>query len=145
MDREALTRVFDRAVIRGDRARAIAAAQLLDSDGDTTAMPRLSASYDDIRAALEYRDAYGDAPTAVLAPLRSYTVRMPDDERIRPSIDVARLIEREDAELRAAEEAARLAARQELHDRMSRTLSSGKARSVESRTRVRRAPYGYGG
>jgi hypothetical protein len=142
MDRDALTRVFDRAVIRGDKARAIAA-QLLDADGDQTTMPRLSANYDDVRAALEYRDAYGDDPSAVLAPLRSYTVRMPDDQRIRPSIDVARQIEREDAECRAAEDAARLEARQALHDRMSRTLSSGKARSVESRTRVRRAPAGY--
>jgi hypothetical protein len=143
MDRDALTRVFDRAVIRGDRARAIAAARLLDADGDSTAMPRLSANYDDVRVALDYLDAYGRDAQAILAPLRGATVRMPDDQRIRPNIDVARQIEREDAEIRAAEEAAALEARRKLHDELSRPLSGGKARSVESRQRVKRAPFGY--
>ena len=144
MDREALTRVFDRAVIRGDKARAIAAAQLLEADGDTTAIPRLSANYDDVRVALEYRDAWRDEPSAILAPLRaSAAVRMPSDERIRPSVEVAQRHAREDAEIRAAEEAAALEARRKLHDELSRPLSGGKARSVESRQRVKRAPFGY--
>jgi hypothetical protein len=143
MDRESLTRVFDRAIMRGDKARAIAAAKLLDADGDTTAMPRLSVNYDDIRVALEYVDAYANDPTAILAPLRYMAARMPEDRRIAPSIDVARQIEREDAESRAAEEAAALEARRELHDELSRPLSGGKARSVESRQRVKRAPFGY--
>jgi hypothetical protein len=146
LDRESLTRVFHRAVMRDDKARALAAAQLLDADGDTSALPRLSANYDDVRIALDYLDAYRD-PRAVLdnVSLSMSTVRMPEDSRIAPTREVAEQHAREAAELRAAEEAARLEARQALHDEMSRTLSGGKARSVESLTRVRRAPYGYGG
>ena len=143
MDRESLTRVFDRAVIRGDMARAIAAAQLLDADGDKAALPRLSANYDDVRVALEYRDAWRDEPSAALAPLRVVAVRMPSDDRIRPSVEVAQRHAAEDAERRAAEEAAALEARRKLHGELSRPLSGGKARSVESRQRVKRAPFGY--
>jgi hypothetical protein len=146
LDREALTRVYDRAAIKGNKRRALAAAQLLDADGDPTALPRLSANYEDVRIALDYLDAYRD-PNAVLdnVALKMSTVRMPEDSRIAPTREVAQQHAREDAERQAAEEAARLEARQALHAEMSRTVSGGKARSVESLTRVRRAPYGYGG
>jgi hypothetical protein len=96
-------------------------------DGDKTAIPRLSANYEDVRVALDYRDAWGDGPSAALAPLRYMSVKMPDDQHIRPSLEVARQHEREDAEARAAEEAARLEASQALRDEMSRTLSAGRA------------------
>jgi len=51
---------------------------------------------------LDYLDAYGGDPSAVLAPLRPYGVKLPDDSRIRPSVEVARQIEREEAALRDA-------------------------------------------
>jgi hypothetical protein len=145
MDRESLTRVFDRAVIRGDKARALAAAQLLDADGDKTALPRFSANYpDDVGAALGYVAEWGDA-TRVLDTLRTSTVKIPSDERIRPSVAVARQHAAEDAERRAAEEAAAHQARRELHAEMNRTISGGVARSDESRQRAKRTPVRGGG
>jgi len=144
MDSESLRRVMDRAVIRDDRARALAAAQLLDADGDTTAMPRLSVNYPDIGVALEYVDTWSD-PSAVLAPLRSAAVRMPSDDRIRPSVEVAQRHAREDADARAAEMRDELEQRQKLHDELNRTISGGVARSDESRQRVKRTPVPGGG
>lgn len=153
LDRESLTRVMDRAVIRNDGKRALAAAQLLDADGDHTAMPRLASSgvegADDVRVALEYVNAYGD-PAAILGSQAIVTsaVRLPDDGRLKPSVEVAQTLRREEAERRAAEEAAALEARVQLRAELNPT-PRGRVVSDEARSRRaaqrRRAPYGYGG
>ena len=144
-DGDELRRTMDRAVIRNDMSRALAAAQLLDADGDHTAMPRLSANFPDVGVALNYIDTYAD-PMAVLdsTALRMSTVKLPDDSRIAPTREVAQRHAREDAEIRAGIEAARLEARKDLHSRTN-SMTAGVARSDESRNRVRRAPFGHGG
>lgn len=152
LDTDALTRVMDRAILRGDDKRALAAARLLEADGDNgAALSRLAAQNGDVRAALDYLDEYRD-PTAVLAALRSATVRMPDDERIRPTLDVARRIEREDADRRAAEERDRLEERQARLDEIDALhvrATNGRLVSDEARTRrkaaSRRDPRGRRG
>jgi len=145
MTDEELTRVFNRAIRRGNHDRALGAARVLESSGDARMMHVLSAQHDDTRAALAYLDEWRDDPSRVLddIALKMSAVRMPDDSRIGPNADVARRIADEDAARRAAEEAAALEARRKLHDELSRPLSGGKARSVESRQSVKRAPFGY--
>lgn len=92
LDGAGLTKVMDRAIIRNKGARALAAAQLLDADGDNTAIPRLRANFDEYRVALDY----DESPDYVLpAGIRMATVTMPDKMRYGPTSDVAARIEKE--------------------------------------------------
>lgn len=146
LEKDALKRVLDRSIIAGKERRAVASALLLDGDGDVTALSFLRANFPDARRALDYLDDYGDDPNAVLAPLRSITVRLPDDERVAATREVAERHAREDRERRAAEELAdleerkvRIGAVSSLHAR----ATNGRMVSDESRTRRRNAPYGH--
>jgi hypothetical protein len=136
MTDEELTRVMDRAIMRGKHDRTLDAARLLEASGDTSAMHRLAAQNDDVRVAMEHLDAYRDAG-AILAPLRSYAVCMPDDDRIQPSIEVARRIADEDKARQADDlEVAR--------ERQARIDHASKAPAYP-RSSVRRNPGGRRG
>jgi hypothetical protein len=136
MTDEELTRVMDRAIMRGKHDRTLDAARLLEASGDTSAMHRLAAQNDDVRVAMEHLDAYRDAG-AILAPLRSYAVCMPDDDRIKPSIEVARRIADEDKARQADDlEVAR--------ERQARIDHASKAPAYP-RSSVRRNPGGRRG
>jgi hypothetical protein len=146
LDGDALRRVLDRALASGDESRAVAAARMLDADGDHTAMPRVSATFPEVGVALSILDKYRAGYDADLASMRYMTVRTPADERIAPTMDVARQHAREEAAAAQADIDAQMARQaRQAHASSGPVLPlHSSVRKGEGPHRVRRnAPYGY--
>ena len=139
-------RVLDRAVASGDESRAVAAAMMLDADGDHTAMPRVSTTFPEVGVALSILDKYRAGYDADLASLYYMTVRAPADERIAPSLDVARQHTQEAAAAAQADIDAQMARKaRQAHASSASVLPLGSSvRKGNGPRRVRRnAPYGH--
>ena len=146
LDGASLKRVYDRAIKSGDEARAIAAARMLDVDGDGGAsLAGVSAAFPEVGTALGILDAYKVGPESVLGGLRYMAVRAPDDSRIAPTIEVA---QRHAAEFRAAQQAELDAAierkaRQDHAARAPQRFPGSSVRSHGPRRQNPRTPFGH--